>query len=240
MRNASSPILLEFVGVPGSGKSKTSHCVVETLKSQHHRSFWEPIYTIGKYSPWPLRQAAKLPYIGYGAVHEQTVVREYVSQNKLTTSKLALLLNWLFVRGVVEWSVRQNHDAALDQGLFQALWSFRLSEPHSLVSLFRRQLLDSYPRVPSLIVCIEVSPQTAEARLARRVDNRSRVGASSDASFSTKEAQSSYRYTKDVVYELVDSRPGVAMLTLRNDDNTNLRSAVESVIQELKSLIPST
>lgn len=238
MDNESSPILLEFVGIPGSGKSKTSHRVVETLRSQQQRPFWEPTYTISKYSRWSFRQAAKVPYIGYGGVHKQAVARQYISQKGLSLNPV-LLFNWLFVRGVVEWSVHRNHDTALDQGLIQALWSFRLSEPEDTVAFFRQRLLEIYPRIRSLIVCVEVSSQTAEVRLAQRGDNRSRVGTGLDASFNTEEAQSAYRYIKDIVYELVDSRPEVAMLTLRNDDQSDLRSSVESVIQEMKTQILS-
>lgn len=239
MTELSSPFFLEFVGVPGSGKSTISHRVVEALTVREDCSVSEPTYAInGRLS---LSQPiAKLPYIGYGAIHEWKLVRWYATQAGPVALNPLLLLNWLFVRGVVEWSLFRSRATALDQGLIQALWSFQLSESADTVSFFRRRLLEVYPRTSSLIVCVEVSPQTARARLEDRIDNQSRVGPGRTASFDVSESSEAYQSTKGIVRELVNSRPGAAMVTLQNDAQTDLAANVESVVEEMKTRVQSS
>jgi thymidylate kinase len=239
MTEPSAPFLLEFFGVPGSGKSTISHRVVEALTARENCSVSEPTYAINS-RPSLSQPIAKLPYIGYGAIHEWKLVRWYATQADPVALSPSLLLNWLFVRGVVEWSLFRSRATALDQGLIQALWSFQLSESADTVSFFRRRLLEVYPRTSSLVVCVEVSPQTARARLDGRIDNQSRVGPGRKASFEVSEAWEIHQSTKEVVRELINSRPGAAMLTLRNDAQTDLTANVESVVAEVKTRFRSS
>lgn len=238
MRDSSLPFLLEFVGVPGSGKSTISRRVAETVRNSGNCSFNEPTHFINGQLPLPIRPVAKLPYAGYGAVHEIPRMRRYITRNGSTSLNPSLLFNWLFVRGVVEWNSGRNWATALDQGLIQAFWSFRLSESDETVAFFRRRLLEVYPETPSLIVCVEASPETVETRLASRVDNRSRVGVR-PASFDTEESWKAYRYTRGIVRKLVASRLEVAMLTLQNDDQAELAANVESVVDNMEARIQS-
>jgi hypothetical protein len=235
----SSPFILEFVGVPGSGKSTISQLVVEALIDSRNCWFSEPTRVIGDL-PFPYRLASKLPYAGYGATHELALMRWYASHANAVSLNTLLLFNWLFVRGVVEWNVSKKRAIALDQGLIQALWSVFLSESEHTVSFFRRRLLEVYPRTSSLIVCAEVLPQTANSRLASLVDNQSRVGTDRTASFDTNASWQAYQSTKQVVHELVDSRPRTRMMTLQNNNRGDLGGNVMSVVSEVKSQIQNS
>lgn len=237
MRNASSPILVEFVGVPGSGKSEISHRVAKVLRSSGRYPFSEPTHLINSRLPPPLRLVAKLPYAGYGALQELKLLDRFVNRAKVSSLNPALLFNWLFVRGAVEWTLIRNQAATLDQGLIQALWSFRLSEADDTVALLRRRLLEVYPKMNSLIVCVEVSLDAARSRLASRSNNQSRVGTSPATSFDVKESWDAYRYTREIVRRIVDSRPGATMLRIQNEDQADLAANIETVVSGVETRI---
>jgi len=232
------PFLVEFVGIPGSGKSTLSHRVVRTFANMENiSSVNQPTYVINERLPPFLGPVAKLPFAGYGSVHENALLEQCISFNHFTFSNLSLLYNWLFVRGVFRWYSTPNRITALDQGLIQALWSLRLSESREMVSCFQNRLLEIFPRTPSLIVCVEVSIETAKERLANRSANPSRVGVGPDASFTVGEALSTYSYIKDVVRGLVESRPHAVLCVLPNEEKADLTANVEVVSKKARSML---
>jgi len=236
MDESFSPFLVEFVGIPGSGKSTLSHRVVRTFANMENiSSVNQPTYVINERLPPFLSPVAKLPFAGYGSVHENALLEQCISFNHFTFSNLPLLYNWLFVRGVFRWYSTPNRITALDQGLIQALWSLRLSESSDIVSCFRDRLLEIFPRTPSLIVCVEVSIEAAAKRLANRSANPSRVGP--EASFTVREAFSAYRYVKDVVRGLVESRPHAVLCVLPNEEKADLTANVEVVSKKARSML---
>jgi thymidylate kinase len=238
MDNSFPPFLIEFVGVPSSGKSTLSYHVAETLANAEGIPFVsQPTYVVAERLPAFLRPVVKLPFAGYGAVHEKALLEQCISSDHLTFSNLSLLFNWLFVRGVSQWYSAPNRITALDQGFIQALWSLQLSESSDIVSCFRDRLLEVFPRTPSLIVCVEVSIETAKERLANRSANPSRVGVGPDASFTVGEALSAYRYIKNVVRGLVKSRPRAILCVLPNEEEADLTTNVEVVSKKARSML---
>ena len=230
---------IDFVGLPGSGKTTLSRRVNASL-NQAGRLATNPISQLNEnLSGWS-RPLAKLPYATYGWIQDPTLPFEYF-QSSQKNPNIALLYNWLFVRGVMVWHRARPEITLYDQGMIQAVWSFRLSESEEVVALFQKRLLNTYSETPTLIVCVEAAPNVLGTRLAARANNPSRVDVGRSAAFGIGDALGAYRFTKEeIVRKLVETLPHATMLTVQNNDRADLAANVEVIVTEIEKRAGNT
>src|SRR5947209_7932192 len=167
------PKLVEFLGLPGSGKTTTANKILPTLRDDGHR------FRVHKEVMSPLKQYS-LRKIILGARLLSFVVRYRVAviallrlvwsldNRTLKTYKSAVrvLQEALFIELAVGRA--ETDTLFLDQGLYQSLW-YVVTYSHSFDSAAFEAVLDGLgPLLPSLVVGVRAAPEHACNRVVAR------------------------------------------------------------------------
>jgi thymidylate kinase len=168
-------VIVEFLGVPGVGKSVISRRLAVRIESEGI-AVSEPTYSISHERTDLSRLAIKLllaatsllrhparGLIALRAVHES-------GQGGVANS-LRGWMNLLFVEGVIERAARQPALHLLDQGYFQALASLHLGaeNPDALRPV---EALGPISEQVEHVICVEAETET----VMRRIQGRARKG----------------------------------------------------------------
>lgn len=173
-------LVVEFLGLPGVGKSSVSRRVAEILAERGLRVA-QPTYSLD-HGPGKLERSLRksLCVVAEVLSHPRYLLRSAralrATRQESAAVHLKMLFNWLLVSYLMRRAHRRSGIHLHDQGLFQGLWSIGLgSETGSL----RRMGLELAPSVPapSLVVIIEADLQAVERRLGARGGRHSRADA---------------------------------------------------------------
>jgi thymidylate kinase len=171
-------LIVEFLGLPGVGKSTLSHRVAEVLRQKgmpvYEPTYW-PVYTLRKYK----RIIRKMLFIGWellGNPGQSWLSAKAILSSKQITSKdlIKTLVAWLHLS-----SLRQAHSRIagvhlFDESICQALWSIGFGAREKELAFIANRLLSlSHP--PHIVVVLEASLKTIETRLAARPIRHSRL-----------------------------------------------------------------
>jgi thymidylate kinase len=174
-------LIVEFVGLPGSGKSTVSHSVAEILRGAG-QPVSERSFEIAHRLSASLRRLAKLRLACRTLrLHPRWALSLAIQIARTGQPSwreaAARIFELLYVCGLVAEQSRQAGIHLLDQGFFVALWSICLSASSS-VSLGRLVEIGTKccGRSPAdLVIVLEVEPATAVERLLRRPGTTSRL-----------------------------------------------------------------
>lgn len=170
--------VVDFVGLPGAGKSTLSRAVADALRAAG-ANVAEPTQDVTRA---PNRRLRKLAFAARTLLRHPwsslVVVRHIIATRQRTARDLwSCAFNFLYTCGLVAKITREPGIHLLDQGYFNALWgiSFSASRPMPLASLIRagfhccgRDRLD-------LVLLIDVQPEVVLARLRARPGTASRL-----------------------------------------------------------------
>lgn len=234
MSDQRTPLLVEFVGVPCSGKSTLSRHVIAEL-NQHGRTPNNPTYNINNRTPAGFRPLAKLPYTAYGFGLDRSIIRDYIRSVGVRDVNPRLLFNWLFSTGVAKSYLSRPEITILDQGLVQALWSIVLSESDAAIEFFTKRLRLDYPKIPSLIVFVESSPKTVDERLQYREVNDSRVGPAATSPYSVPDAFSTLEQLSETLQQFARSRTEITLVKVENETRDQLRANTCQIVDDILS-----
>ena len=173
------PTLVEFVGLPGVGKSTLSHRTAATIASDHPR-VTEPISRIENRSG-PFRILSKGRYAAEHALRRPRTaidgLRDIRATQQPTTGDFArVAFNFQYVAGVVTRARSIAGVTLLDQGPYQALWSIGLRSPADWPDLLGRFDNPLSRIAPDLVVLVEADTETIADRLRSREGGDTRVG----------------------------------------------------------------
>ncbi len=173
--------VVEFVGLPGAGKSTLSHAVAELLRARGERVS-EPTYDLTRRSTWLWKRLQKLRYAGAIALGHPlwtaaTLRRIRATRQHSVNDLLATSFNLLFVCGLLARVSRRPGIHLMDQGFFHALWSidFSARAPERLVDVRVHARGGSLLTRADLVVMLDVPSDTAVSRMAARVGTQSRL-----------------------------------------------------------------
>ena len=172
-------LVVEFVGLPGAGKSALSRQVA-VLLSDEGLIVSEPTHWLDQLGT-ARRTLAKVGYgIGGVAAAPRTGARWMRTFNSMRQRSLAdtgrVALNWFFLAGLTRGLAHRPGVHLLDQGIFQGLWSARYAardgpfQGREVVAAVREALP---PRI--LVIVVETSPATLRQRLHARLGGDSRL-----------------------------------------------------------------
>ncbi|MCK8816301.1 AAA family ATPase [Natroniella sulfidigena] len=176
MKN-SSGLIVEFIGMPGSGKSTLNNKVKETLE-QNEFDVENPTADIASKNRL-IRVMIKLIYFGLELLFHPLAALNYMRFIFFTKQKSfkdfsKVTLNLFYISYLMRKSENNNSITILDQGILQALWSVFLSSRLTFGELSKYELFEFI--IPDLIIKVEVDHQILNNRLEKRSSNQSRLG----------------------------------------------------------------
>ena len=172
-------MLVEFFGLPGSGKSSLSRHVAEALAA-FGLTVDEITYDLDHRRAKPARVLLKLACL---VRHVAAVPRQSASSSwriagtrQATWSDLRKsALNWIFISSLASRERPPNRITLLDQGVAQALWSIGFAARHDLWLDLVLKDGGATAMKPDLVIHVRADRAIISERLSRRVPQVSRL-----------------------------------------------------------------
>ncbi len=230
--SAKGSLIVEFVGLPGVGKSTLSRRTAATIASDHPR-VTEPISRIENRSG-PSRILSKGRYAAEHTLrHPRTAIdglrtiRE--TEQPTTIDFVRVVFNFQYVAGVVTRGRSTAGITLLDQGPYQALWSIGLRSPVDWSDLFDRFENPLSRIAPDLVVLVEADTETIADRLRSREGGDTRVGPGT-AEFDR--GVDGYDYLK----ERIQSSDRTESIVVENETRADLTAGASRIADAINSL----
>src|SRR5262245_43435999 len=170
-------LVVEFVGMPGSGKSTLSRRAAEVLTARG-LLVTQPSYPLAHDIPRAARMALKSRLVAMEMLaHPARSARVWSSVRSSGQASARdtcrMTFNWLLVTRLM------SHPPAgdlhlYDQGVLQAIWSIAYGGAPGAASRAASRL-DADTPLPDAVVVVQASGETVRRRLASRVDRDSRL-----------------------------------------------------------------
>ena len=173
--------LVEFVGMPGSGKSTISHAFAEALR-ESGRDVWEPVWDNFRLLSDRNRRLSKV----------RIAARQVLTLRRQTFADLGAILgssqsrpaaypstalNWFYISGLCRVAERRPGVSVFDQGVLQAVWSVVYgsdSLDESSIDVWAARAGES-PPPGSVAAFVDADEPTIRKRLAMRTAGRGRI-----------------------------------------------------------------
>ena len=227
-------VIVEFVGVPGVGKSTLSHQTAKILKSDHshvaepirrvdNRSGLHRVLSKGRFA---VEQALRHPRTALSTTEDLLKIDQTSS-----TDQVRVIFNLQYVSGVMTHAHLNHNVTLLDQGPYQGVWSVGL---HSLSDW--GYLFDHFEQflsrtAPDLVVCVDAETDTITDRLANRSGGDTRLS-SDTAQFSR--AVAGYEELKTQL-----TTANCRTITVTNETEADLEPNAARIADEIRSLSQS-
>jgi len=235
---------VEFLGLPGAGKTTMSRAVAAALR-ERRIPVTEPTYRVDHKVGNGVRQAVKLWYSLRRMIRRPLLSARW-ARTVLGSHQRALGSSWLETANLLYLLELIRSEAArpgvhlFDQGLFQALWSlaYDSASPDVIPRLVLERVRRSLPRT-AVVVVVEASVTTVRARLLERPGTTSRLqraltNGRSAAAFAT--ATAVLRCAEAAAGELArDGR--IHVLRVSNESDAELPQGVARVADALSRLL---
>ncbi|GEM_PF-2304863 len=167
------PLVVEFAGLPGAGKTTLAGRVAGLLREQGVPAD-EPLLAFsgrfwGRRTPRALMHLFRRPAAACRALGA-------IGRSGQRTGRDAACLahTWLFLHTLMGECRRSGRIALFDQGIIQALWSVALNARHDALPTFLAAVRETMCR-PDVVVVVDVHPDVAARRLRTRPYGRSRL-----------------------------------------------------------------
>lgn len=191
--------IIEFIGTPGSGKSRLSETFFEKLKIT--TKVLNISYEIGKAKKRE-RIILKLKYVLYFLLKNIILsikIWKYLKSVKCLKRKLKLFFNFLFIQGIIWKNMEKYNYIIFDQGLLQGIWSYVIDlEKNDTLKIeegFRILGVNNYNY---LTVLIEVERNEIIKRLSLRKGTQSSFEKIENTIILEKKINDSRKILKDI------------------------------------------
>ena len=232
-------ICVEFIGLPGSGKSTVSKQVAQALRDRGNRVA-SPVDWLVHEAPPARRRLTKLGRVaGEIVAHPDFAMRSagaiLSTRQGSITDLVKTGFNWLFVSAMVRFHLSSDGICILDEGVFQALWSigFGARRERSVADVAAR--LDGRFPTPHMVVALETSLETTDRRLRGRVSGVSRLetrfGSDPEA---LRRSVSLFEQTMSLLRELSTRTDGIRLFAARNDIDVGLERTALTIADEIE------
>ncbi len=217
---------VEFLGLPGSGKSTLSRRVAVML-AQDGVPVRQTAYALAHGPRGIARRIAKALLVGgevlrhpWYALCSARALRATGQRSGRAAFKM--LFNWLLVSALVRRSRKIPAIHLIDQGIHQALWSIGLDAGEGAVAAMARVVADRPPE-PDVIVVVEAASQTIARRLRERggCDSRADAWQRQDAR-ALRRAEALLDEVKALLADGPQHRPHASVISMDNNRDGDL------------------
>lgn len=171
---------IEFMGLPGSGKSTIASHLEADLKKFGVKTITRSV-ELADYSPFPQRHLRRFVHVLRNAVkcrqlyiQAWKVIRSSRQRSHWDLAKVTWNF-WSVAALMADWRTGEDRIIILDQGLFQAIWSIQLSSSRTLPAGVWKELLHAAGISDLLVVSVQSEIPIASYRLVARTTNRTRL-----------------------------------------------------------------
>ncbi len=225
-------VIVEFVGLPGVGKSTLSRSVATKLKSRD-AEVNEPIYERDTYST--LRRIASKSWFASRSLtaNPKTALRmtqcaRHTDQQSIFDS-IRVVFNLHYVAGVTTTFQSRTGITLLDQGIYQAHWSVGLRSTQPITKVIKLVDIPAH-LTPDLVVFVEATDETIANRLTNRTNGDTRFTPNSDI---FKRARDGYETIKSQIEAVPD---GPNSITIKNETRESLTPNAARIADVIQSL----
>ena len=177
--NRSRGVLVEFIGLPGSGKSTIAHALADLLRDRGE-PVSEPTWHNDHASRRPMRALRKASLALSASMRDRARARELVdwvrnSRQPTTRETVKLVVNALYLAEATERCARAQGVHIFDQGLLQELWSvlYRARQNENLERRCADQMVMCGARLN--VVIVDAPLGVLQRRLEARTQGASRL-----------------------------------------------------------------
>jgi len=235
-RRPSEIRFIEFMGLPGSGKSTIASCLESDLKSHGIRTVSRSVELADNASfLWRhfkrfihvVRNGAKCRRLYLAAFR---AIRNSCQRSLWDLAKVTWNF-WSVIALVADCRTGRDSITIFDQGLFQAIWSVQLSSSKQLPDSIWKELLHGAGISDLLVVNVQSEIPVASNRLVARAANRTRLG------FYPDNLESSWKIAAGNMTGLINlaylilprDHAGDRVITIENDASCPRAAAAEIV-----------
>ncbi len=225
-------MIVEFIGLPGVGKTTLSRSVAVDLKSREI-SVYHPNYKCDIYST-PRRVTSKARFVIQNLRTNPrlslTMMQKVVQSGQKSLDDFArVLFNIYYILGLTNSFDSRSGITLLDQGIYQARWSVGLQSTQPIAEVIKRV---DIPKnlAPDLVVFVEATDATIANRLTNRTDGDTRFAPNSEA---FKRARDGYESIKSQIETAPD---GPNSITIENETQESLKPNAAHIADVIQSL----
>jgi hypothetical protein len=235
--------VIEFIGLPGVGKSTLSHRVADILQQRGWR-VEQPTYSVDHEMRVWQRLLLKLRLVTAEAVfHPAGAVRSLrailATRQASAGDVIRLTVNWLFMSSLLRETERRAGVHIFDEGQVNALWSIgfsarSVSTAGILTGLARRR------STPVVVALIEADIAAVRARLDLRKNGKSRLERTGPADDAWERARRALQQVKATLQMLTNEGADIQVVAVRNRGPEDLDALANSLAAAFEELLGSS
>lgn len=217
--------VIEFIGLPGVGKSTLSHGVAEILQQRGWR-VEQPSYSVDHEMRTWERLLFKLRLVLAEAIfHPARAVRSVkailATRQASAADFIGVTVNWLFMSALLRKSDGRTGVHIFDEGLLNALWSIGFSAGSGGTAGILGELARQRS-TPVIVALIEVDIAAVRERLDLRKNGQSRLERSGPADDAWERARRALQQVKATLQMLTDEGAEIHVVAVRNRGSEDL------------------
>ncbi|MGI9435940.1 MAG: hypothetical protein ACR2Q4_14125 [Geminicoccaceae bacterium] len=234
--------IVEFVGLPGAGKSTIAHALAKRLRAEGEL-VTEPTREVSMSQGRRWRKAAHaLRSFLYNPRSGIQGIRLILMSRQRTLRDAAVAaFNFLYVRGVMEASACRPGIHLLDQGFCNALWTIGFSaQVDDPLTPFRDATDCLWGKLPDLVLLVTARPATVVARLRARPGVGSRLEqrlARKDFDSQLAAATTALEQTRSVLRQLAADNQTCFQFHIVDNDTVSVETLVDANARLIRRIL---
>jgi hypothetical protein len=217
--------VIEFIGLPGVGKSTLSHRVAEMLQQRGWR-VEQPTYSVDHEMHTWERLLLKLQRVSAEAIfHPASAVRSVraiLATGQVSAADfISVTVNWLFMSSLLRTADRRTGVHIFDEGPLNALWSIAFSAGSAGTAGILGELARQRS-TPVLVALIEADIAAVRERHDLRKNGQSRLERIGPADNAWERARRALQQIKATLQMLTDEGAEMHVVAVRNRGSEDL------------------